>query len=139
VIATVEKCIVGVQMSWKTFLFNQFLINYKEAQEKCIEFHYSWLLILIELLAWKELEETQFLGVVKNNFLAATYVKFWHVVHKERKLDNNITFYVYKEVIHESINNTPCILPHVVEAYKRIMCFKCRRHHMYIQAKKDQE
>jgi hypothetical protein len=60
-------------------------------------------------------------------------------MHKERQLDNNIMFYVYKEVILTSIQNTLRILPHVVEAYKWIACFKSRRHHMYIQAKKDPE
>jgi hypothetical protein len=27
----------------------------------------------------------------------------WHTVHKERQLDNNIMFYIYKEVIWENI------------------------------------
>jgi hypothetical protein len=52
-------------------------------------------------------------------------------------LVNNITFYVYKEIIWQSIQDTPCILPLVVEAYKEIAHFKARRHHIYIQAKRD--
>jgi hypothetical protein len=121
------------------FLLNQFLIDCKEAQDKGMEFHYAWLLILIALVAWREPEDTQFLGAMKKPCLAARYVNLWHTVHKERQLDNNIMFYVYKEVIQMSIQNTPCILPQVVEAYKGIACFKDGRHHMYIQAKKDPE
>jgi hypothetical protein len=60
-IAATNKCIVGIQMNWVTFLVNQFLIDYMEEQEKGIEIHYDWLLILIALVAWRELEETQFL------------------------------------------------------------------------------
>jgi hypothetical protein len=52
VIAAAEKCMEGVQMNWATFLVNQFLTDCIEAQEKGIEFHYAWLLILIALVGW---------------------------------------------------------------------------------------
>jgi hypothetical protein len=65
------------------------------------------------------------------------YANLWHTVHKERQLDNNITFYIYKEVIRQCIQDTPCILPQVVEAYKEVVCFKEGHHHMYIQVKRD--
>jgi hypothetical protein len=111
VIATVEKCIAGVQMSWEMFLLNQFLIYYREDQDKGMEFHYSWLLILIILVSWRDPYDTQFMGVVKKPCLAVKYVNKWHTADKERQLDNNIVFYVYKEVIQMSIQNTPRILP----------------------------
>jgi hypothetical protein len=79
-------------MSWETFLLNQLLIDCKEAQEKGMEFHYASLLILIELVAWREPEETQFLGDVKKPCLVAIYLKLWHTAHKESYLDNNIMF-----------------------------------------------
>jgi hypothetical protein len=71
----------------------------REAQDKGIKFHYAQLLILISLVAWRERKDTQFLGVSKKPCLVERYVNSWHTAHKERKLDNNITFYVYKEVI----------------------------------------
>jgi hypothetical protein len=74
-------------------------MNCREAQDKGIEFHYTWLLIFIALATWRDLKDTQFMGVSKKPFLAARYVNMWNIAQKERKLDNNITFYVYKEVI----------------------------------------
>jgi hypothetical protein len=70
VIATIEQSDIGVQMRRATFLLNQFLIDHKEAQDKGMEFHYAWLLILIELVAWKEPKETQFVGAMRKPCLA---------------------------------------------------------------------
>jgi hypothetical protein len=42
-------------MSWAPFLLNQFLLDYTEAQDKGLEFHYLWLLILISFIAWVEM------------------------------------------------------------------------------------
>jgi hypothetical protein len=46
-------------MNWTTFLVNHFLTDYREAQDKGMEFHYSWLLIFIALVSCRELKETQ--------------------------------------------------------------------------------
>jgi hypothetical protein len=54
VIATTNKFVERIQMNWATYLVNLLLQDYMEAQEKGIEFHYSWLLILIVLVEWKE-------------------------------------------------------------------------------------
>jgi hypothetical protein len=94
---------------------------------------------MIASVALREPKDTQFIGATKNPCLAARYINLWHTVHKERQLDNNITFYIYKEVIWENIQNSLCILPQIVEDYKGIACFKAERHHMYIQAKKDSD
>jgi hypothetical protein len=50
-IVATKKCVERVMMNWLTFLFNHFLMDYMEAQEKGTKFHYSWLLILIALTA----------------------------------------------------------------------------------------
>ena len=52
-------------------------------------------------------------------------------------MDNNVTFYIYKENSRDKIERTPCIPPQVVEAYKVVSHFKAWHHHMYIQAKND--
>jgi hypothetical protein len=84
VIATVVKCVAGVQMNWVKFLVNQLLMDSKEAQDKGTKFHYTCLLILISLVSWRELKDTQFLGVAKKPCLATRYVNLWHTTHKER-------------------------------------------------------
>jgi hypothetical protein len=45
-------------MNWVMFLVNQFLIDYREAQDKGAKFHYTWLLIMIALVAWREPNDT---------------------------------------------------------------------------------
>jgi hypothetical protein len=71
-------------------------MDYREKQDKGTKFHYVFPLILIALMAWMELEDTQFLGVVKNPCFVARYVNLWNSVHKEIHLHNIISFYVYK-------------------------------------------
>jgi hypothetical protein len=64
----------------------------------------------------------------------ARYHNLWHTTHKERQLDNNIYFYIYKETIRKCIQDTPWIQPQIVEAYKSVVWFKEDHHHLYIQA-----
>jgi hypothetical protein len=59
-IVVAEKFVEGVKMNWEMFLVNQFLIDYKEGQDKGMEFHYTWLLILIALVSWRESDDSQF-------------------------------------------------------------------------------
>jgi hypothetical protein len=56
VIVVVEKCVEGVLMSWAPFLLNHFLIDSVEAWDRGMEFHYSWLLIMIAFIAWNKPE-----------------------------------------------------------------------------------
>jgi len=36
------------------YLLNMFLKDYKDAQDLGTKFHYSWLMILIAIMGWKE-------------------------------------------------------------------------------------
>jgi hypothetical protein len=80
-------------------LVNQFLADCREAQEKGTKFHYDWLIFFIALVSWRESEETQSLEGTQQSFLEVRYVSLWHTAHKNRKMENNITFYIYKETI----------------------------------------
>jgi hypothetical protein len=62
----------------------------------------------------------QFLDRMHKPFLAVRYVSLWHTAHKNRQLDNNITFFIYKETIRECIEDSSCIQPYIVESYKDI-------------------
>ena len=48
-------------------------------------------------------------------------------------MDNNFTFYIYKETARDNIERTPHIPPQVVEAYKVVARFKVGHHHMYVK------
>jgi hypothetical protein len=53
-IASNEMCVDGVFMSWELFLLNQFLIDCTKSHDIGMEFHYSWLLIMIVFATWNE-------------------------------------------------------------------------------------
>jgi hypothetical protein len=82
VIAATEKCVEEITMIWKPFLLNQFLIDYTEAHDKGMKFHYSWLLLLFALATWKEIEDAHFLGMRGKLWLAAKYRNLWYTMHK---------------------------------------------------------
>jgi hypothetical protein len=103
VIVATEKCVEGTTMSWAPFLLNQFLLDYIEAQDKGMEFHYPWLLILISFIAWGEPEDTQFLGMRGKPCIATKYHNLWFSTNKRRQMDNNIEFFLYAEMIQHCI------------------------------------
>jgi hypothetical protein len=94
-----EKCVEGTTMSWAPFLLNQFLLDYAEAQDKGMEFHYPWLLILISFTTWGEPEDAQFLGLRGKPCVVEKYHNFWFSTNKRRQMDNNIEFFLYAERI----------------------------------------
>jgi hypothetical protein len=49
--------------------------------------------------------------------MVAWYANLWHTPNKRRKTDNNVTFYVYFDVIRYIIEHTPCIKAEMVETY----------------------
>jgi hypothetical protein len=137
VIAATERCVEGVLMNWGEILLNQFWIDCEEAQDKGTEFHYSWILILIVLSSWRDMDDTQFLGFREKPSLVASYQSLWYTTNKAQHMENNIALHIYKETIRDSIDQTMCIPPQAVEAYKAVEHFKAGCHHMYVQEKKD--
>jgi hypothetical protein len=63
VIVVAEQCVEGTTMSRDTLLLNPFLLDYTKYQDKGMDFHYSWLLILISFKAWVVPEDVWFLGL----------------------------------------------------------------------------
>jgi hypothetical protein len=49
----VEKCVEGMQMNCVNCLVNELEKDFHKAQDLGYEFHYSWLIILIEFVAWQ--------------------------------------------------------------------------------------
>jgi hypothetical protein len=48
------QCIEGTMFSWAPYLLNLFLEDCRDEHNLGIDFHYSWLLILITLIGWRE-------------------------------------------------------------------------------------
>jgi hypothetical protein len=109
VIVATEKCVEGVSMSWVPYLLNQFLIEFSEAQDRGMEFHYPWLLILIAFTAWEEPEDAQFLGLRGKPCLVAKYHNFWYTTNKRRQINTNVEFFLYgrkDSEMHQGIHHT---------------------------------
>ena len=66
VVALAEQCIEGVQFNWAEFLCEEFLTNYKEAQEQGKTFHYAWFLLSILLVAGELPKDNQFPTIERN-------------------------------------------------------------------------
>ena len=60
VIVLARKCVEGVQFIWLDYPHRAFMANSREAQEQSETFHYTWLLLLIVLVACELPEESQF-------------------------------------------------------------------------------
>jgi hypothetical protein len=60
-------------MSWAPYLLNSFLEDCKDTQDWGSKFHYSWLLILIGLIGWKEPVYNKYLERPGNVAQHATY------------------------------------------------------------------
>jgi hypothetical protein len=123
VIVAAKKCVEGVSMSWAPYLLNQFLINYSEAQDRGMEFHYPWLVIMIVFTAWEEPEDAQFLGLRSTPCLAAKYQNLWYTSNKRRQIDTNVEFFLYGERIQHCIRNTTRISQQVVDTYTLVTWF----------------
>jgi len=61
VVADATKCVKGISMRWAPYLLNGFLEDFQETHDWGSDFHYSWLLILIASVGWKELTYNIFL------------------------------------------------------------------------------
>jgi hypothetical protein len=67
VVAAVTQCVEGTTLDWAPYFFNLFLDDCKDMQDLGTTFHYSWLLILIALIGWKELKYS-FFSTIPNTF-----------------------------------------------------------------------
>jgi hypothetical protein len=60
VITATKQCTKGTMLSWASYLLNLFVEDCRDAQDLGTWFHYSWILILITLIGWKEPQYTYF-------------------------------------------------------------------------------
>jgi hypothetical protein len=54
VVTAAAQCAEGTMLRWVMYLLNLFFEDCRDAQDLGTEFHYSWLLILITLIGWRE-------------------------------------------------------------------------------------
>ena len=59
------------------YLYGDFLINCREAQEVSKSFHYTWLLLSIVLVGWELPEDSRIPSVVPDLPKVAKYASLW--------------------------------------------------------------
>jgi hypothetical protein len=104
-------------MNWATFLVSKLLQARTESQEKGVEFHYAWLLILIAMVGWKEPAFYQRMRVSGHNTYVAIYANSCHSTIKRRNTDTNIVFYSYFQFISKVVEATVQIFEEAIIAY----------------------
>ena len=77
IVSIVVNCDEGYSYKWVEYIAKEFLEDVRDAQEKGRPFHYSWLLVLIALVGWKEPTEAQFVNVPPKMPGAARYASLW--------------------------------------------------------------
>ena len=67
----------GYSYKWAEYIAREFLKDVRDVQEKGRPFHYSWLIVLIALVGWREPTEVQFVDVPPQMLGAARYASLW--------------------------------------------------------------
>lgn len=136
VVAVAAQCASGTLLSWAPYLLNLFLDDYKDAQDLGTKFHYSWLILLIALIEWKEPPYSHFCEWI-GRCRAAQYTSLGRNSDAKHRSANAGTFARYLSEMQESIVNSWRIMPDVIVQFKDIANFKASRHNMWIQARRD--
>jgi hypothetical protein len=105
VVEAAVQCTKGRSMSWAPYFLNSFLEDYKDTQDWGSEFHYSWLLILIALIGWKEPVYNKYIERI-GKCGTTRYTSLRRTIDPKRKKENNDTFAWYLSEIQELVVNT---------------------------------
>jgi hypothetical protein len=110
VVAAAAQCTKGSSMSWAPYLLNSFLEDCKDTQDWGSEFHYSWLLILIALVGWKEPTYNMFLQRI-GKCGTTRYTSLRSTTDPKKKKINNDVFTLYLSEIQNHLADTWRISP----------------------------
>jgi hypothetical protein len=113
VVTTTTQCTNDTMLSWAPYLLNLFLDDCKDAQDLGTKFHYSWLMILIALIGWKEPPYSYFCNRV-GRCHATRYTSMGSTSDSKRRSGNANTFSQYLSDIQDNIANTWRITPEVI-------------------------
>lgn len=111
-------------------------ISWRPRRKKGV-FHYSWLLILIAMIGWREPTDSSFIPPIHGCCEAARYASLWHNSIKERQQDTNVCCGVYHMDIEMSLCSLLRISEEIVVKYGPIVAFSATMHHIYLCARLD--
>ena len=122
----------GEQYNWCLYLLNQFMDDYKATQESNQLLHYSWLLILMAFLTWKEPSHTGFF-IVRGKCSGVRYVNLWVNPDPDRHRINNQVFFTYHQQLCAVVTSKPRITKDLTNMYRKKIRFMADLHHVYIK------
>jgi hypothetical protein len=132
------KCAEGLQMNWAKYLVNQLELDCREAQDQGYEFHFSWLLILIDFISWEMPEGTTFPDIEPFEPLAAKFSTLWYSSDMNKQWQSNVVFHTYYNQLKIAIQSEPRMTPNTLHRFRPLMKFNADRHFIYITARADE-
>jgi hypothetical protein len=125
-------------MNWASYLVNELEKYFREAQDLGYEFHYSWMIILIEFIAWKMPEGSTFQEIKSSESLAAQFSTLWYTKDMTKQWHSNVVFHAYYQQLKVSIESFPRMTPCTLHQYQPIEKFHVDPHFIYITARRDE-
>jgi hypothetical protein len=73
----------GTEFNWCQYLLNEFLDELNDTQENVGQFHFTWLIIVITFVGWKEPKD--YVGVIAdtNDPKGVRYANLWENLNAE--------------------------------------------------------
>jgi hypothetical protein len=104
-------------MNWVKYLVNQLDIDCRESQDQGHEFHFSWLLIPIDFVAWELLEGENFLDIDPFEPLAAKFSTLWYSNDMNKQWKSNVIFHTYYTHLKLSIQSESRMTPNNLHSF----------------------
>jgi hypothetical protein len=136
VVIITAQCEKGSLMSWAPYLLNSFLEDCKDTQDYVSKFHYSWLLILIGLIGWKEPVYSKYMERPRKCG-AGRYVSLCNSTDPKRKKTNTDIFVRYFAEMQYLIADTWHITRETVQEFGQVLKFMGTHHSLWMQEKGD--
>ena len=106
--------------------------NCKSMEENDSSFHYSWFLILMVFVTWREPKYMQFL-TVRGECCRVHYMNLSTNTNLERECINNQVFYTYYQQLSTLIASKPRNTKELIDLYKTKIKFMDNMHQVYIK------
>lgn len=103
---------------------DEFLSNICESQEQGRAFCYSWLLFIIEVVAWEAPAESVLPEITTDMCEGARYAHLWDSTDPQRLEENQVFWVLFQSNVAATINSRPQLYPVMYDRYKGIAAFQ---------------
>jgi hypothetical protein len=119
-------------MNWANYLVNELEKDCREAQDLGYEFHYSWSIILITVVAWQMIEGATFPEIEPTKPLAAQFSTLWYTNDMTKLWQSNVVFHGYYQQLKVTIESFPRMTSRTLHQYRPIVKFRIDPRFIYI-------